>query len=635
MSRLFFLLLSAAVVLPPEGVEAAPQRAHEDTRVARSTSVDAGRVEGTVCDNSGKPLGGATVSALGPKLAFAVTDRDGKFEFSGLPPGPYVMRAHHAGFAVSQRQILEVVPAGHLSSTFSLRRVAEADDAAPAREVLAAGAGPAAAPAPTPVGEETDLVDPATVPHDHSDSAWRLRHVKRSVLKDTEAAIVTVSNGSEHELPSALGGAVGSPARLAAALFEDLPLSGQFNLLTTSTFDSPGDLFSTDRLPHGIAYVTLGAPVGANNDWSVQAAMTDGDVASWVVAGSYSAHARSGHAMDLALSYSTQRYEVGNRAALTAVRADPTVGAIRLYDRWRPVNAVTVHYGGRYAWHNYLDRSGLFSPSLNVTVSPAAGLRVRVGGQQRMLAPGAEEFLPPRGAGLWLPPERTFAPLDAETSLRVERSRRFELAVEREFARALVVGIRRFYEDSDDQLVTLFGVQAGDGNRRSDLGHYFVASAGSVESDGWSVSVSRALAGRVRGSVEYSVTRAHWDGSPDLALVARWAPSAIRAGRESFQDVTTSVETEIPETATHVFVVYRINTAFTKPSAAELVPGLDARFDVQVKQALPFLPFGASWEMLVAVRNLFREPGDTRFAYDELLVARPPKRIVGGLIVRF
>ncbi len=45
----------------------------------------------------------------------------------------------------------------------------------------------------------------------------------------------------------------------------------------------------------------------------------------------------------------------------------------------------------------------------------------------------------------------------------------------------------------------------------------------------------------------------------------------------------------------------------------------------------------ARWEMLLAVRNFFREPNDAdgQSVYDELLVVHPPKRIVGGLTLRF
>jgi hypothetical protein len=65
-------------------------------------------------------------------------------------------------------------------------------------------------------------------------------------------------------------------------------------------------------------------------------------------------------------------------------------------------------------------------------------------------------------------------------------------------------------------------------------------------------------------------------------------------------------------------------------------PSTGARFDVQVNQALPFLNFTkAQWDMLVAVRNMFKEDLFDGSIYDELLVVRPPKRVLGGVTVRF
>jgi hypothetical protein len=43
----------------------------------------------------------------------------------------------------------------------------------------------------------------------------------------------------------------------------------------------------------------------------------------------------------------------------------------------------------------------------------------------------------------------------------------------------------------------------------------------------------------------------------------------------------------------------------------------------------------ARWEMLLAVRNFFREDGWEQSVYDERLVVRPPKRLVGGVTLRF
>ena len=51
---------------------------------------------------------------------------------------------------------------------------------------------------------------------------------------------------------------------------------------------------------------------------------------------------------------------------------------------------------------------------------------------------------------------------------------------------------------------------------------------------------------------------------------------------------------------------------------------------------MPFLNFAAAhWEMLLNVRNLFRDDLLDASVYDELLVVKPPKRVVGGLTVRF
>ena len=69
-------------------------------------------------------------------------------------------------------------------------------------------------------------------------------------------------------------------------------------------------------------------------------------------------------------------------------------------------------------------------------------------------------------------------------------------------------GVRRFYQSVDDQLVTLFGLNLPQGP--SSVAHYYVASAGAVDANGWAVKVGTISTGRVRGSLEYSRTIAHW-----------------------------------------------------------------------------------------------------------------------------
>jgi hypothetical protein len=146
--------------------------------------------------------------------------------------------------------------------------------------------------------------------------------------------------------------------------------------------------------------------------------------------------------------------------------------------------------------------------------------------------------------------------------------------------------------------------------------------------------VKTVIANRVRGSVEYSFARAERNPSDGLAYFVLFAPSS-QPLHERVHDVSTSLETDVPETSTHVAVLCRFSDGFA-PRVAGNQSGMDARFDVQVRQALPFMDFSsAKWEMLIAVRNFFHDAAGDGSIYDELLVIHPPKRVVGGLTLRF
>lgn len=237
-------------------------------------------------------------------------------------------------------------------------------------------------------------------------------------------------------------------------------------------------------------------------------------------------------------------------------------------------------------------------------------------------------------AGTWLPPERTFSTLTG-TAFVPARTTHVEVSAEHDLTDTTLVGVRTFHQNTKDQIVTVFGLGSVVRDA-AELGHYYVGTMGDVTASGWSISVRHVLADRIRGSIEYSVTDADWHRTPVGDLLEARLPGIGRVRSERLHDVTTSVETDIPQTATRVFALYRINTAFAGDELRALEPGLDARFDVQVTQALPFMNFStAQWEMLVGVRNLFRDIVDESSVYDELLTVRPPKRIVGGLTLRF
>lgn len=603
--------------------------------VSHLASLATGSIQGTVQDERGFPVSGAIVSALGATTAIAVTDRGGRFELRTLSPGPYLVRAHLAGYVAPRGQIVDVRASARVSSAIAIRR------ASTPSPILAAGIGTpttgAADAAPAPPAAVGTAGATATGDDDHGETAWRLRHARRSILKD-----VTIPEGLlTEETPQttgfaptgAVGRAVSSSAHVASDFFGDTPFSGQVNLLTLGSFDSAQQLFSTDNFERGIAYLALGAPVGEHADWTVRAALTQGDIASWILAGEYTTRTPATHKYDLGWSYSMQRYNGGDAVAVRSFTdGSRSAGAVYAFDTYTLSPAVTVTYGGRYARYDYLDERGLISPRASVTISPVDRFRISALLSSRATAPGAEEFMPQIENGVWLPPQRTFSSLVASHPLEAEQTNHVEVEVERDVA-AATISLRAFRQHVANQLVTMFGVDLP-GEPGSNLGHYFIDNAGDVDAAGIAAGVRASIANRVHGSVEYTLTRAQWTTGGDAAYALIVAPSVVRVAPERVHDLTTSVETEVPETSTHVLVLYRVSNAFAAPVGDR--PALDARFDVQVRQSLPFMDFSAArWEALVAVRNFFRDASPDQSIYDELLVVRPPKRIVGGLTLKF
>jgi hypothetical protein len=615
-TRWWLPLVMVCVIVP----SAQAQWAERPTlqAAAQAGVASQGELRGVVQDDHGASLPGAVVSALGSISAFAVSDSEGRFLLRNLPYGPYLVRAHLQGYVPARARIVQV-NSSRTNWTLALSRT----ESSSSTSVLAAGIGG---------GEEPTPPEAAGEDHEHDELAWRLRHLKRSILKDEQARVGLPAEPFIDDPLTNLARAVGSPVRLASSLFADLPINTQINLLTTTSFDRPQDLFSINAgTPQGVAYVSLVAPT-RDGEWTIRGTLTQGDVSSWIVAGSYSRRLSERHRYEAGLSYSMQRYLGGNTEALTAVRdGGRNVGSMYAADDWSIGSRVHVGYGGKYASYDYLttDR-GLFSPRASVTVQPfpADSLRVHAAVSHREIAPGAEEFIPPT-TGLWLPPERTFSPVD-HSGFRPERMDHVEVGAERDWGSDIVVGVRVFRQAIDDQIVTLFGQSTG---VDATVGHYVVGSAGDVDARGFGATISRDVGDRLRTVVDYTQSDAQRTAmSPSERRLSRLAPAVLRDA-ETIRTVTASVQGIVPVTLTRVLVMYRVSNAFADRMTA---PGTGTRFDVQVNQSLPFLNFrGAQWEMLIAVRNAFREDMFDGSVYDELLVVRPPKRMLGGVTVRF
>jgi hypothetical protein len=624
------------------GMLAAPadaQRVSVPVPLVRNVaSLERGTIEGAVQDEHGQPVPGAVISAVGPSTTTAVSDRSGKYVIGSLLPGPYLVRAHLSGFYSSKPQLVDVRPSARTSSPVSLHHAAVSSSTGDSYPVLAAGVGPDVPALPAPSGaEEAGPSGPSDA--DDGEVAWRLRHARRSILKDATIEPAMAAAAPDGGIGAATWGALGSPTTAATSahgggFFPSIPVYGQVDLLTAGSFYTPQQVFETDGFSRSIAYLSLGSSVGSSADWTVRAALSQGDTGSWIVAGSYASRSPERYTYDVGMSYAAQYLDGIKPQNFGSVAAARAAGEVYGFVTMAVLPAVSITYGGRYARYDYLLGGGLLSPRVMVNFAPS-GSRFRVSSllSRRALAPGAEEFVPPAESEASLPPQRMFSSLQRELPMQVERIQHVDVKIERDVASSSTVSLRTFRQRIDNQLVTMFGL--GTDEQSIDRGHYFVGNSGDLDTFGWSLGVRTVVAGRLHGSVEYTLTRANWNraGDPYLSVVA---PSAIRAETERIHDLLTSLQTDIPETLTHVVVVYRLSSARPLSVKSGDAPGPDSRIDLQVRQPLPFMAVAsARWEALFALRDFFRDGVDDQSSYDELLVIRPPKRILGGLTMRF
>ena len=633
---------TAATAMAGQELRGSPQSV-----AAGPPPADTGRLNGVVTAADGSVVGDALLSLSGPGgSSLAVSDSAGRFWFEKLPAGRYLLRTHLTGIGTSPRFVR--IESGQ--AVFEPVVLSPSNESNP--DLLLAGStfqfgNAAVEPAPGDAQAESSVEDAAG---EQSDAKmWRLRRARRSVLKDRMTGASLVQRGATAPGAANTGSVVERWAAAGHTSLEHplaglagLPISGEVQFLTRATLAGPSFLWPSEAWPGQVAYVSV-APSGTS-DWALRGTvdMTTGETSSWAIAGWYSVEPRQDHDVEVAVSYSRQVHAAAADLRLDGPGPVATgvprreVGRVEVADTWAVSPALEVGYGAELARYGYLEDGRLFSPQASVTMLPVDGTRVRAAVSRTMTAPGGEQFLPPLD-GVWLPPERTYTSLSGLADLHAERVRHVEIGLEHELGERSVIGVRRFSQEVDNQLMAMFapGVLAPPGTLPASGGHYYMAGAGGVDVDGWGVTFDHELEERLWGAVDYRIVRSEW-APPGFAQGAELAAARLGSGMDYFQDVAATLQAEIPETSTRIVARCRFSTAFAQLTSGGVEPGLDTRFDLQVTQTLPFAPFeGSSWELLVALRSLFHEPGQGASIYDELLVVDPPRQLVGGLVVHF
>lgn len=554
-------------------------------------------VQGFVADARGTPAAGALISVFGNGLRggglITFSDEEGRFALSGLPAGSYTLRAVGRDRRPAPARRITVVP--NTRAYFSMSLAAPAFGQTTLGEGIEVSADDESAPA-LGAADGTRAGDAAR------EARWMLRHRKRSVLEEQgPSADVQAQRASlawtDPSRPAELGGRLDVMANATAV----------DDTATASSWDAPSS-FGVLRLDGRLA---------DNVTWSLGGLVAESENTSWRMAAEFVIDPGGGHQVEAGSGYGSGMLRPRSRGQ-DAEGREGAAGVIFARDTFALTRELSASLGARWSYLGFLRASNYMDP---------AGWLAWKRGRHAVQATASVHTLSPGGdlltlSSLSTAPPITYAVMDP--GLRAERVTRYEIAVTSS-AGALLLGARAFREGTRDQLVNLFDDGAPDGLR--------ILNARGGVSKGVGLSLGRRLGRAVNGSLAWQVGVARRDETLDTATWPHPVDSGLFARDARFQDLVARLETLVDRSDTRVVAYYRLNTVTPddgRPSRTS------ARFDVQLNQGLPFLTSltRADWELLVAFRNLFYEESEGG-VLDEIAVHNPPKRIVGGVSVRF
>ena len=554
-------------------------------------------LEGTVQDHGGRPLGGAIVSVFGKNLyegaITAVTDAEGRFEVAEVPPGLYRLRAYLKGFLPSPYAKI-VIEEGVERVSAILMSLASLDSEKLVQDT-----------------EERRTLD---------EFRWVLQRGERNILKDEERYVGLVESESTDPRPS-------SGPRFA--------IRGEFGI-EAAAFEQGLDEFPGGGagLDANLASARLFIPTTDDGHWLVSAQVLESVLSSWAGRAEVVSGDMGGHRLTAGITYGSYLYGDLHdfrppEAALwnggLGQRSAEWFGSLYGADSFL-VGPVSIQARLAYRYFDYLSKPGYLTPQLSVAYPLGEGEKTLIRGvvDYRVLAPGGEDI----GLLSNVAFSDVYGPLPARREIRAERTARLQLGLEQQVSETTRLGVRLFQENASDQLVKSFiedrpGTPGG-------AGHFIDANQGDFESRGLGLSVSQRF-GATEGTVGYTYGMAR-------ALEAQVSSRRI-LGEEEIHDVTTVFATSIDRTRT------RLRAALRVTSHPIFVPGLEgfasgstleSRFNFQVYQLLPFVGWnGTQWEVMMAVRNMFYEDIEGTSILDEMSVIDAPRRLLGGVTVRF
>jgi hypothetical protein len=286
-----------------------------------------------------------------------------------------------------------------------------------------------------------------------------------------------------------------------------------------------------------------------------------------------------------------------------------------------------IDAGMTYYYYSYLDQPAYAAPNVKVSWSPDEARKTVLKGDigYRVLAPGGEylDLLARMVSADFIGTAD-----NVQRGIHAEKTLCSQVALQQRIGDEAVLEVRLFQEEAAAQLVKAY--MKDQPLARVGPGHFIVMNQGDYRTRGVGLEVSRRF-GSVASSVGYRYGLAR-------ALSPEAANGFSGGSDREIHDLVTSLETEIDRTRTRLFAVYRLvsHPSFLSGDIEDGEHILDSRFNVQVYQLLPFVGWEKTqWELMLAIRNLFYQDLENATFLDELAVIDSPRRLLGGVTVRF
>jgi hypothetical protein len=551
-------------------------------------------IAGLVRDDLGRPLGGATVSVFGKSLSggasTVVTDGEGRFELLGMPPGLYRLRAYLAGFLPSgfARVVIEEGASGVGTILMSLSRLDG--------------------------GLET-YVEETGESRSVAELRWVIQRQRRNILKDGQALVPVADLEDWEENPG---------------FDPEFALSGEFGI-RAATYDAGLEEFpgAGAGIDARLAYARLFIPTNGEAQWLVSAQLLESALSSWAGRAEYVSSNLGGHRIAAGVSYGSFLY-----GDLEKYRPPESVlgkgfgegssaewfGTVYASDSFL-VGPASVQAGLTVQYFDYLGQAAYASPRFEVSYPLGERTALQGGVERRLQAPGGEDI----GLLSRVAYASVYGPTLERRSFRAESTDRFAIGLEHNLSSRTRLALRLFQENAADQLVRAFLPEGASG-----AGHFLVTNQGDFRTRGVGVALAHAR-GPVDGSVGYTFGRV-------VSPAAAFAGATPASPDPEIHDVTTTLGTSIDSTQTRLQAAYRViyHPGLVMAPGSSNGGALDGRFSVQVFQLLPFVGWnGTQWELMVALRNLFYDDVENASILDELSVVDAPRRVLGGVTVRF